>query len=293
MSSYQNLAQLVQKRLSHSIFKTERGTGIDVPFIHQFMERFFDTLYPERKMVKIHDQNEYLKAFHTLETDFLKILEMVLIDSVSLVEQLDNWKQEFSKISKEVYELIELDRESFIKNDPAIHDTNEIILCYPGFKAILYYRFAHILFTKKLPLIPRVISEYAHSLTGIDIHPGAIIGKYFFIDHGTGVVIGETTIVGDHVKIYQGVTLGALSVSLDLKNKKRHPSIGNHVVIYANATILGGNTEVGDHSIVGGSVWLTKSIPRNSVVYHKSEIKTDVKNCDNFEFNEEALAYEI
>ena len=133
----------------------------------------------------------------------------------------------------------------------------------------------------KVPIFPRIITEYAHQLTGIDIHPGATIGDSFFIDHGTGIVVGETTIIGDNVKLYQGVTLGALSVSKKLANTKRHPTIESDTVIYSGATILGGETVIGHHSIIGGNVWLTESVPPYSVVYHKSEVK--VRNAKDFE----------
>ena len=156
--------------------------------------------------------------------------------------------------------------------DPAAKSRTEVLVSYPGFFAIAIYRVAHELWINSVPVLPRLISEYVHGKTGIDIHPGATIGDRFFIDHGTGVVIGETTIIGNDVKIYQGVTLGALSVSKAEASIKRHPTIGNNVTIYANATILGGDTSIGDGSIVGGNVWITNSIPDNSLVYHKSEI---------------------
>ena len=145
------------------------------------------------------------------------------------------------------------------------------MISYPGFYAITVFRIAHELYRLRAPLIPRIMTEFAHGKTGIDIHPGATIGEYFFIDHGTGIVIGETTVIGDHVKLYQGVTLGAKSFELDengnpVKGIKRHPNIGNRVVIYANATILGGNTTIGDDSVIGGNTWLTHSVPAGSVI---------------------------
>ena len=150
----------------------------------------------------------------------------------------------------------------------------EVLVTYPGFRAITIYRIAHELYQLRAPLIPRIMTEYAHERTGIDIHPGATIGEYFFIDHGTGIVVGETTTIGDHVKLYQGVTLGAKSFELDengnpVKNIKRHPDIGNHVVIYANATILGGDTVIGDHCVIGGNTWLTRSVEAGSVISYK------------------------
>ncbi len=160
------------------------------------------------------------------------------------------------------------------EGDPAARSTMEVVMSYPGVYAVIVHRLAHALHQKKVPLIPRVMSEYAHSKTGIDIHPGATIGPGFFIDHGTGVVIGETCVIGENVKLYQGVTLGALSFEKDeegnpVKGIKRHPDIEDHVVIYAGATILGGKTTIGAHSEIGGNVWLTHSVPPHSKVYNQ------------------------
>ena len=170
-----------------------------------------------------------------------------------------------------IREYIETDIQAAYDGDPAAYNKDEIICTYPGLYAIFTNRIAHELFLLGVPLIPRIMTEHAHSLTGIDIHPGTTIGKYFFIDHGTGIVIGETTTIGDHVKLYQGVTLGARSFELDengnpVKKIKRHPDIGNHVVIYANATILGGDTVIGDRCVIGGNTWLTHSVPAGSTV---------------------------
>ena len=161
--------------------------------------------------------------------------------------------------------------------DPAARSFDEIIFCYPGLFAVSVYRMAHHLWEQQIPLIPRIITEYAHSVTGIDIHPGAHIGESFFIDHGTGVVVGETTEIGDRVRLYQGVTLGALSLPRDageqLRNKKRHPTIQDDVIIYSGATILGGNTVIGARSIIGGNVWLTESVPPDTrIILKKPEL---------------------
>ena len=154
---------------------------------------------------------------------------------------------------------------------------------YPGFYAIAVYRVAHQLFQMGVPLLPRMLTEYAHNRTGIDIHPGAQIGKSFFIDHGTGVVVGETTVIGDNVKIYQGVTLGATHVAKSMAQKKRHPTIENNVVIYANATILGGYTVVGHDSVIGGNVWLTSSVEAHSLVYHQHQTEVRLKSLESLE----------
>ena len=171
---------------------------------------------------------------------------------------------------------LETDIQAAYDGDPAAMSTEEIMLAYPAFEAISIYRMAHELYAMKIPMLPRMMTEYAHQITGIDIHPGATIGKYFFIDHGTGVVIGETTTIGDHVKLYQGVTLGAKSFELDangnpVKGIKRHPDIGNNVVIYAGATILGGSTVIGDGCTIGGNVWLTHSVEAGKTVLAAEE----------------------
>ena len=175
---------------------------------------------------------------------------------------------EFINNLENIKEKLDNDVIAFYDNDPAANSKEEIILTYPGFEAILIYRIAHELYIHNIPLLPRMISEIAHSKTGIDIHPGATIGSYFFIDHGTGVVIGQTTIIGDNVKVYQGVTLGALSIvnAHELKNVKRHPTIKNNVTIYANASILGGNTVIGNNVVIGGNVFITSSIEDNKIV---------------------------
>jgi len=169
----------------------------------------------------------------------------------------------------ELRRKIHLDVEAAFEGDPAAKSHEEVILAYPGLEAISIHRFAHELWIRNIPLLPRMMSEYIHGKTGIDIHPGATIGESFFIDHGTGVVIGETTVIGKNVKIYQGVTLGALSVRKELSHKKRHPTIEDEVTIYAGATILGGETVIGRGSVIGGNVWITESVPPYSRVYNK------------------------
>lgn len=174
-----------------------------------------------------------------------------------------------------IYRLLCKDIDALYEGDPAASSREEVIIAYPGFFAILVYRIAHVLYEMRVPILPRIMTEFVHQKTGVDIHAGAKIGEYFFIDHGTGIVIGETTVIGDHVKLYQGVTLGAKSFEVDengnpVKGIKRHPNIGNHVVIYANATILGGQTTVGDHCTIGGNVWLTHSVEPGQTVYYKA-----------------------
>ena len=173
----------------------------------------------------------------------------------------------------EVLATLEADARAILEGDPAARSYDEVVLTYPGFYAIAMYRVAHLLHTLGLPLLPRLLTEFAHEKTGIDIHPGATIGQRFCIDHGTGVVVGETTHIGNGVKLYQGVTLGALTVEKALADSKRHPTIEDEVVIYAGATILGGTTVVGHHSLVAGNAWLTHSVPPNSVVSRRSEVR--------------------
>ena len=184
--------------------------------------------------------------------------------------------EKFTGRLPEIKRLLLLDVEALYEGDPAAGSREEVMVTYPGFRAISIFRIAHVLYVLKAPLIPRIMTEYAHERTGIDIHPGATVGEYFFIDHGTGIVIGETTTIGNHVKLYQGVTLGAKSFELDengnpVKGIKRHPDIGNHVVIYANATILGGDTVIGDNCVIGGNTWLTRSVAAGSVVSYREE----------------------
>jgi serine O-acetyltransferase len=176
---------------------------------------------------------------------------------------------EFFEELPAIRQLLAEDLEAAVRGDPAAISADEVILSYPGFQAIAVHRMAHFFWTRQVPLIPRVMGELAHSRTGIDIHPGARIDGSFFIDHGTGVVIGETTVIGRNVKLYQGVTLGALSVKKEESGLKRHPTIEDDVTIYANATILGGDTVIGKGSIIGGSVWITESVPAGSRIYNK------------------------
>jgi serine O-acetyltransferase len=181
--------------------------------------------------------------------------------------------QEFFEGLARVCHCLTLDAEFMQRGDPAAKTIDVVVLAYPGFYAITAYRVAHLLDRMGVSTLPRLITEYAHERTGVDIHPSATIGCPFFIDHGTGVVVGETTRIGDRVKLYQGVTLGALSVSKSLADERRHPTIGDDVVIYANATVLGGDTNIGAGAVIGGNVWLTESVPPNSVVYHRSTVR--------------------
>ena len=196
-------------------------------------------------------------------------------------EEIDASVLEFLEQIPDIKACLETDIQAAYDGDPAAMSCDEIMLAYPAFEAISIYRMAHRLYCMHIPMLPRMMTEYAHQLTGIDIHPGATIGRYFFIDHGTGVVIGETTTIGEHVKLYQGVTLGAKSFELDengnpVKGIKRHPDIGNHVIVYSGATILGGNTHIGDNCVIGGNVWLTHSVEPGRTVLAAEERRTKI-----------------
>jgi serine O-acetyltransferase len=202
-------------------------------------------------------------------------LELILS---GLMPENEKLAGEFLGILTSIKGTLLKDAEFILESDPAAKSLEEVIAIYPGFFATYCYRIAHALDQLRIPLLPRMITEYAHKITGIDIHPGAEIGTPFSIDHGTGIVIGETAIIGNYVKLYQGVTLGALSVDKGKASSKRHPTIEDNVILYSGCTILGGETIVGRNSIIGGNVWLTESVAPFSVVYHKSEIIVRNKN---------------
>lgn len=227
--------------------------------IEQFTKQLFYSVF---------DENHY----KVKELKKLRILFLEIAKQLSISQGNNIWKHFIARLT---YIRIQLDLDALTayKNDPAAKSLQEIYLAYPGFQAIAIYRLSHALLSLNTPIIPRMMSEYAHSITGIDIHPGASIGDAFFIDHGTGIVIGETTIIKNNVTIFQGVTLGGIRVKKEQKSTKRHPTIEDNVTIYANATILGGNITIGANSQIGANVWITKSIKKNSQVSYHSEIK--------------------
>ena len=210
------------------------------------------------------------KANH-LKDLFIEILNGLCIENSESI-----WNV-YQKSFCEVREKLDLDAKAFEKTDPACKSLEEVYLAYPGFHAIAIYRLSNELYKINIPILPRMMSEYVHGLTGTDIHPGATIGDSFFIDHATGIVIGETTVIKNNVKIFQGVTLGGIQVKKELASVKRHPTIENNVTIYANATILGGNVVVGANSIIGANVCVTESVPEESIVTHESENKIIVR----------------
>lgn len=272
-TSYHEFAEsLLTKRQTNSCTASLKTEAIE------YLKELIDFLFP-------HFSN---KVYYSQE-DILAKLQLMERNLISLIKELNsNYKgnsattsEEFTKRIPDIYKMLWADAEAIYKGDPAAESVDEVIIAYPGFMAIAIYRIAHELYLLKLPIIPRILAEHAHELTGIDIHPGAKIGSPFFIDHGTGIVIGETTIIGKNVKLYQGVTLGALSVDKSLAQTKRHPTIEDEVIIYSQAVILGGNTVIGKNSIIGGNAWITQSIPENSIVYNKSEVR--VKYNQEFE----------
>lgn len=249
------------------------STFPDKTLAEEFIDGFFEFLFiPERQ--KKHTEFELSKEFESYKSH----LSTLIYDVVGNGEQTQAITNKFFDEVPAIFDALLKDAEAIIQFDPAAESIEEVLVAYPGFYATAVHRFSHQLWEQGVRLLPRVFSEYAHGKTGIDIHPGAKIGKSFFIDHGTGIVIGETTVIGDNVKIYQGVTLGALSVSKSGANSKRHPTIEDDVVIYSGATILGGDTVVGKNSVIGGNVWLTNSVLSNSIVYHKSEVTIRDKN---------------
>lgn len=228
------------------------------------------TLFPEQTRKQILDLADLQLIWESIEHGLESILHTMSQDLPASPEVIT--KSYMERIPG-IYELLLTDVQAMVDGDPAATTDYEVIRTYPGFYAMAFYRLAHGLQQEKVPLMPRILTEYAHSKTGIDIHPGAEIGPYFFMDHGTGIVIGETCVIGERVKLYQGVTLGALSVAKTMASTKRHPTIEDGVVIYSGATILGGDTIVGKDSIIGGNVWLTRSVAPNTKIYHQENLK--------------------
>lgn len=242
------------------------------------------TIFPDFTKQQFNSQKEFELHFEKLRLQLEQILSKNPLKSERDSNEIaDSF---FHKLPI-THQKLEQDITALFEGDPAAKSRTEVIRTYPGFVAIAAHRIAHELQLLGVHLIPRMISEYAHSKTGIDIHPSATIGSFFCIDHGTGVVIGETTVIGDHVKIYQGVTLGALSVDKKDAKTKRHPTIGDNAVIYAGATILGGKTNVGHDSVVGGNVWLTRSIPPFSKVYYQAQMNGADGSTDTIVFKGE------
>lgn len=231
-----------------------------------WLEGLLSIMFPELSNHRYKSPREFEQHYRQLKLELYSLLEtMADMLPASPTEIEDHFLGQLP----EVYRLLNLDADAILSGDPAAVSRTEVIRTYPGFRGIAVYRLAHEFQKLGVPLIPRILTEHVHGLTGIDIHPGASIGESFCIDHGTGIVIGETVDIGNHVKIYQGVTLGALSVRKIYAQVKRHPTIEDNVVIYSGATILGGETVIGRDSIIGGNVWVTQSVPPNSRVYYQ------------------------
>jgi serine O-acetyltransferase len=245
----------------------------DKELAREFIDGFFEFLFIPERHKKL-SEFEMVKEFDSFKSHLSTLVYDVVGDG-NKTQEITN--QFFDEVSN-IYNALQKDALEVLKFDPAAESLEEVLVAYPGFYATAVYRFSHQLWKQGVKILPRVFAEYAHSKTGIDIHPGAEIGQSFFIDHGTGIVIGETSVIGKRVKIYQGVTLGALSVNKEEAKTKRHPTIEDNVIIYSGATILGGETVIGHDSVIGGNVWLTNSVFPNSIVYHKSEITIRDKN---------------
>ena len=261
---YHGFAQILKERRDdHSLgFQLKKGT-------QEFVENLLAILFPHFCKEMFYTKEEIESRLVLLERD-LKRLLIPLLKDTSL--NLEDIVKQFMQTLPDLHDKLWLDAEAITNGDPAAESVDEVILAYPGFSAIAIYRIAHEFYIMQVPIFSRLVTEYAHQITGIVIHPGAQIGTSFAIDHGTGIVIGESAIIGNDVKMYQGVTLGALSVDKKLAKSKRHPTIEDGVVIYAQAIILGGETIVGHHSVIGGNVWLTTSVPPFSSVYQESKV---------------------
>jgi serine O-acetyltransferase len=244
----------------------------DKELAEDFIDRLFDFLFLP-KINRYRQPEDLEKEWEQLKTRFAELVEAVVPSG----ENVETVTAVFFKELPLLYERMVKDAEAILSFDPAAGSVEEVLLAYPGFYATAVYRISHQLWNQNIKILPRIFTEHAHGKTGIDIHPGASIGDSFFIDHGTGIVIGETAVIKDNVKLYQGVTLGALNVKKD-NTSKRHPTIESNVTIYSGATILGGDTVVGHDSIIGGNTWLTYSVQAHSVVYHKSEVKVRDNN---------------
>lgn len=268
MNNESFIENMLQRRIGNTAGFSNKQSGKD------FIDGLFNFLFLTPWENDFEGYNGIATEYNTLEGLFFNLLSGVIKEDKSTSQLTRKFFEQIPFIYNTLFE----DAEAILAFDPAARSLEEVLITYPGFYVTAVYRISHFLWEEKVPVLPRLFANHAHSITGIDIHPGAKIGKSFAIDHGTGIVIGETTVIGNNVKIYQGVTLGALNVTKSSAGTKRHPTIADDVIIYAGATILGGETLVGSNSIIGGNVWLTYSVPSFSVVYQKSEIKVRDNN---------------
>jgi serine O-acetyltransferase len=260
------------QKFARRLLRGRASRVCSLPVKHEasrFADALLEFLFPHFSRIAHDTPREISSQLVLLERDLTHVLKSL---HVRLSRTPEHLAKKFTGALPVIYHQLQQDARAIHRGDPAAESVDEVILAYPGFLAIAIYRFAHVFYRMNVPIFPRILTEYAHQLTGIDIHPGATIGSPFFIDHGTGVVIGETTVIGNDVKLYQGVTLGALSVEKRLARTKRHPTIEDGVIIYAQAVILGGSTVIGHHSVIGGNVWLTESVPPHSTVYNVSSV---------------------
>jgi serine O-acetyltransferase len=240
--------------------------------VAKFFRKLLGFFYLDFSTKPLRTENALKVEMEELKVELKSLLSR---NPMNAIKGIDKINDRFFDGIRGIYELLNLDIMAIYEGDPACQSRREVIRTYPGFYAIAAYRVANLLYVLDVEDLPRVITEHAHSLTGVDIHPGATIGKSFCIDHGTGIVIGQTSIIHDYVKIYQGVTLGALSVQKCDANMKRHPTIESDCVLYAGSTILGGETVIGAGSVIGGNVWITKSVPPKSKLYYQAKMNTD------------------
>ena len=252
----------------HGVLAEGHGTRLAKARVGLWIRSLLDTLFPQVAEQTYATTGEVRDALDASAADLRALLRPL----ESEIEDPGRIATAFFGSLPEIHRQLMIDATAIERGDPAAESVDEVILAYPGFLAIAVYRIAHRFSELGVPILPRVLTEWAHERTGIDIHPGATLGHPVVIDHGTGIVVGETAIIGNNVKLYQGVTLGALSVTKSLASTKRHPTIEDDVVIYANATILGGETVIGRGSVIGGNVWLPSSIPPDSIVYQRSEV---------------------
>lgn len=272
-SAYNGLITSIYKKQYDDVNRYA-GKKVAEDFITELFEIIFAGYFSEKTFKDISEVDDALSLFLlNSKRRIAPYLQMRQDKKASHSEISETMITGLKNQLPKIYELIWDDAEAAYQGDPAAESVKEVVLAYAGFYAVAVYRISHILYQLGIPIFPRMLSGYAHEKTGIDIHPGAEIGRSFFMDHGTGIVIGGTTEIANNVKIYQGVTLGAISVSKELANVKRHPTIEDNVVIYSGATILGGKTVIGKNSVIGGNAWVTASVPPFSIVYQTNEIK--------------------
>ena len=281
---------LLDYQKSRDIDRLEHYRHPDKEVIVDVTEKLLRILYPgysHDKTYRIYNAKHNLSMLiEDVIYHLIRQITLVLrpaMEKEAARERAERISIAFMERLPQIRELVQTDVDAAFEGDPAATNTDEIIFCYPGLLAISVYRLAHELYQLQVPMIPRIMMEHAHNITGIDIHPGATIGSYFFIDHGTGIVIGQTTIIGSHVKIYQGVTLGGLSTrgGQSLRDAKRHPTIEDNVTIYANASILGGTTVIGHDSVIGANAFITESIPPCTTVTNQAQqLNLKTRRCE-------------